>query len=68
MPIFGITTSRSEKQDKRRANRALRRVVRHCLREEDEMLPLLREVSDVWGFDKDGKAWASHATPRDMRK
>lgn len=56
-PIFGITISQSEKQDKRRANRVLRRVVRQCHGHDEKPLPLLREVSNVWGFDKDGKAW-----------
>ena len=67
-PIFGITTTQSEKQYKRRANRVLRRTVRQCLQDEVEVLPLLRGVSNAWSFDKDGKAWAHDATPRDMRK
>jgi hypothetical protein len=67
-PIFGITTSDSEKQDKREANRRLRRAVRLALDAGDEVLPHLREVSNVWGFAKDGKRWCAHASPRDMRK
>jgi hypothetical protein len=66
-PIFGITTSRSEKQGKRRANGVLRRDVRQRLPDFPELLPLLREVSNVWSFDKDGKHWR-RATPREMRK
>jgi hypothetical protein len=68
MPIFGITTSDSEKQDKRRANRRLRRAVRLALDAGREVLPHLREVSNVWAFDKDGKRWRDDATSRDMRK
>jgi hypothetical protein len=67
-PIFGITTSRSEKQDKRFANRRLRRKVKSCVVTGDEELPLLREVSNVWTFDKDGKAYWSHGRKKDMRK
>ena len=68
VPIFGITTSESEKQDKRTANRRLRRAVRHALARGRDVLPHLREVSNVWAFDKDGKRWRADATPRDMRK
>jgi hypothetical protein len=57
IPIFGITTARSEKQDKRFANRRHRRIGRIALAQGDAVLPLLREVSNVWGFDKDGKLW-----------
>jgi hypothetical protein len=55
-PVAGLTTAESEKQDKRRANRRLRRRVRAILpAEPDAVLPDLREVSCVWAFDKDGK-------------
>jgi hypothetical protein len=58
-PIVGITTAASEKRDKQLANRRLRRVVKRVLRDEPEaqVLPLKREVSDVWAMDKDGKCW-----------
>lgn len=46
-----MTTARSEKEDKRLANRLLRRVTRV----DPENAPALREVSDVWGMAKDGK-------------
>ena len=51
-PIAGITTARSEKDDKRLANRLLRRATRL----DPENAPALREVSDVWNMAKDGKA------------
>ena len=56
-PITGITTATSEKQDKRIANRQLRRCVKQLLDvdPETEVLPLEREVSNVWSMDKDGK-------------
>jgi hypothetical protein len=67
-PIFGITTSESEKKDKRIANRRLRRAVQRSILRGAEVMPLLREVSDVWGFDKDGKHYYSAASRKDMRK
>jgi len=55
-PIIGWTTADSEKQDKRLANRRLRHRVRQTLRVNPHAeLPLLREVSNVWLMDKDGK-------------
>lgn len=67
-PCYSITTggfNRGEKKDKQFANRRLRnRVKRICLSllgESDEtafdnvVFPLQREVSDIWGFAKDGK-------------
>ena len=69
-PVRGITTSDTEKQDKRAANRRLRRKVRAKLRAEpDGVLPALREVSTVWGFAKDGKArFDERERPGWMRK
>lgn len=55
-PVRGIRTSETEKQDKRIANRRLRRAVRVRLSADpDDVLPDLREVSSVWSFEKDGK-------------
>jgi hypothetical protein len=56
-PISSNTTSSSEKRDKRIANRKLRRRTKATVQTnpEAESLPELREVSDVWGMDKDGK-------------
>lgn len=58
-PITGYTTARSEKDDKRRANRRHRTAVKRILRTElePETLPLLREVSNVYTFAKDGKQY-----------
>jgi hypothetical protein len=71
-PIFGIAIARSEKSEKREANRKLRRRTRMLLRgwqgNEEPQPPLLREVSNVWSFSKDGKNYWRGATDRDMRK
>jgi hypothetical protein len=67
-PIFGITTSKSEKQAKRIANRRLRRAVRQAMLRGKEVLPRLREVSNLWSFDKDGRRYDRGAGAREMRK
>ena len=70
-PILGMTTSPSEKKDKRAANRLVRRKVRTVLlaNPEVEVLPGLKELSDPWHMDKDGKRyWGSGLDPKFMRK
>ena len=52
-PFIGVCGG-SDKLDKRISNRRLRRRVLECL-ERGEEPPVLREVSDVWLFQKDGK-------------
>jgi hypothetical protein len=78
-PICGHTTAETEKHDKRLANRCLRRKSREALRasgvgkpkravESVSELPLLREVSNVYSFGKDGKQWLDNPDPKDLRK
>jgi hypothetical protein len=74
-PIRGMTKSCSDKQDKRFANRRLRRAVRSvldsgfCIDDTLPALPALRELSDVWGMSKDGKKYFDKdAHPELMRK
>jgi hypothetical protein len=69
--ITGITTATSEKEEKRLYNRCYRRKCRMVLRafDEDELFPILREHSNVWAMDKDGKNWFdSNLFPELMRK
>ncbi len=66
--IHGVTTAKSEKKDKQLANRRLRRIAKEKLKLGETELPILREVSDVWDFDKDGKIYNSDMTKKDMRK
>ncbi len=49
----------SEKKDKRYANRRLRRAVKAILGTDPErdIFPVMREVSNIWDFSKDGKGW-----------
>ena len=57
-PAFGHTKCTSEKEDKRRANKELRRI--NKVRLENGLEPLdLKEKSDVWCFGKDGKGYIS---------
>ena len=63
-PIIPNTCANSEKEDKRNANRKLRRKVKADLHKaqvteiiEEIELPELREVSNVWSFAKDGKSF-----------
>lgn len=56
-PICGITTSKSEKQDKLQAHKKFRRKVKKVMKEGKEILPLVREVSNIFSFSKDGKYW-----------
>lgn len=70
-PVCGITTAKTEKQDKRIANRRVRRSVRQEMKTDPsaEVLPLKREVSDVWAMDKDGKVrFDPEQHPETMRK
>ncbi|MDN5214420.1 hypothetical protein QQ020_20235 [Fulvivirgaceae bacterium BMA12] len=64
----GITSADSEKQDKRDANRKYRRIVKQQVNRGEEELPEVREVSDVWGFSKDGKVYDPDMREKDKRK
>lgn len=59
-PITGITTARSEKEDKRFCNRKWRRMVKEALYYNREVMPSQREAMDVWSMGKDGKRWRGH--------
>lgn len=52
-PIHGNTTARSEKQDKRHANRKLRRKPI-----EDFTTIPIKKFEDNWGWAKDGRTYA----------
>ncbi|NUM37089.1 MAG: hypothetical protein HUU50_21310 [Candidatus Brocadiae bacterium] len=70
-PALGVTTAESEKLEKSLANRKERRLVRQILAcsSEDAVLPLKREISDVWNMEKDGKIWFdAKENPKFMRK
>ena len=66
--IQGNTTATSEKENKRDANRKFRRIIRQKVKLNKEDLPKLREISNVWCFDKDRKRYNSEMTEKDLRK
>lgn len=66
--IRGITIAESEKQNKRDANRKFRRIVNQKVKTGDEVLPRIREVSDTWNFNKDGKTYEPDINEKYMRK
>ncbi len=57
---MGYTTSDSDKIGKVQANQKLRIVTRRLLAKGRDPLPILREVSNVWSFPKDGKRFVPH--------
>jgi hypothetical protein len=65
-----MTTQESEKSDKRRANRRLRRQVREVVatRTTPDLFPHLKEVSNPWLMAKDGRSYWKDARPADLRK
>lgn len=66
--IHPITSAKSEKKDKQFANRKLRRIVKQEVSSEKEEYSKLREISNVWNFDKDGKKYNAKMTEKDLRK
>ena len=75
-PFCGITASGfkyGEHEDKKRASRRLRhktrQIIRSCNVLSDPILPVLRELSSVWWFRKDGKQrFDPNRSPDCMRK
>ncbi len=66
--IFPRTCKDSEKFDKTKANRKLRTSIKVRIAKKLEVLPLMKEVSNVWAFAKDGKHYWANATKKDMSK
>ncbi|NJB82812.1 hypothetical protein [Wenyingzhuangia aestuarii] len=66
--IQGNTVAKSEKEDKQKANRKFRRVVKEKVNQLENELPDRREVSNVWNFAKDGKRYISSINVKYMRK
>lgn len=67
-PKKGITSADSEKDNKRQANRTQRRVTKIKIKKGEIELPDIKELSNVWSFNKDGKRYLKNPTPKDMRK
>ena len=56
-PITGTCVCRSERHDKLMWHSRFRARVREAIIRDDEVMPHVREVSDVWSFGKDGKTY-----------
>ncbi len=67
-PRTGITKAETEKDNRRLANRKLRNATKSQVRKGDVEISTIREVSNVWAFDKDGKQFLKNPTKRDLRK
>ncbi|MBX7121688.1 MAG: hypothetical protein K1X42_06120 [Opitutaceae bacterium] len=69
-PFVGVTAAPSAAEDKRRANKRLRRVakVRVQVNPEEELPAKLKEVSDIWTTAKEGKIRISPGDRVRMRK
>ena len=68
VPITGITSAKTEKSNKRKANRKFRRLTKVQIKKGDTQLVSIKEVSNVWSFDKDGKQFLQKPTKKDFRK
>lgn len=66
-PFFAVCSG-SEKQDKRLANRDFRRKAKLRVKSGSDEFLLMREVSNVWAFTKDGKRYIKDAGKKEMRK
>lgn len=67
-PKAGRTKAHTEKGNKRKANRKLRRATKTQVKKGDSVLVQIREVSSVWDFAKDGKRYVLNPSQKDLRK
>ena len=75
-PICGYSKAESDKKDKRFANRNLRRESKETINTalnndalDGLVVPIMREVSCIWTFAKDGKQFFDPLKhPKEMRK
>jgi hypothetical protein len=68
VPITGITNAKTEKNNKRKANRKFRRLTKVQIKKGGVQITSIKEVSNVWSFDKDGKQFLHNPTKKDFRK
>ena len=67
-PILPNCTATSEKSEKQKANRKLRRIVKEKLAVPDGELPQKREISDRWNWGKDGKSYRADLSKKEKTK
>lgn len=66
-PIKGLGSD-SEKYDKQKNSRKLRKLSKLALNRGDELMPLMNEISDVWSMAKDGKIHIDKDNKKEMSK
>jgi hypothetical protein len=67
-PIFPNCIAGSEKAEKQKANRKLRKLVKEKLSKSIYELPELKEVADNWNWSKDGKSYRFNLTKKQLSK
>jgi hypothetical protein len=67
-PIIPNCKAPSEKDEKQKANRKLRRLVKEKLTDTNYELPDLKEVADKWNWAKDGKSYRFNLTEKQLSK
>lgn len=67
-PIFGYTTSKSEKFDKQKYNRVFRRVSKEKIKKGRIAPILIKEIKNRWNMSKDGKQYATFFLKKWLRK
>jgi len=67
-PILPNCQASSEKAEKQKANRKLRRIVKEKLAVLEEELPQKKEISDIWNWGKDGKSYRADLTKKEKTK
>ncbi|WP_079721738.1 hypothetical protein [Salegentibacter holothuriorum] len=67
-PILPNCQASSEKSEKQKANRKLRRIVKEKLAVPDEELPHKKEISNIWNWGKDGKTFRADLTNKEKTK
>ncbi len=67
-PRTGITKAETEKDNRRLANRKLRNATKSQVRKGDVEISTIREVSNVWAFDKDGKQFLKKSDEEGLKE
>jgi hypothetical protein len=66
-PYRGCGSS-SEKYEKQKANRKLRKKCKAAIRQGEEVMPEKKEISNVWDWPKDGRFEIDKNDPRERSK
>lgn len=67
-PKIAFSSSVSEKQDKKRHARAVRRSAKVATGKGEDAVPRDHPRSGTWTFAKDGKRWVAKPRTKDLRK